>query len=794
MLSKLKKLLSIRTEEQLKEAVNKVSEELNPSKKKSNFKTRIWTDEELLEMGYEGGNAAAMKINSEIIRKTMERTGWNAYEAIGRMLEIANQKNVTFNAIWKDNLWKDYKSEQADGLITHKDLNAYGMKVDKKKFERRFYTKKQREAIKVFKSGMITVQALEDFMGIKLPEEIQSWEGDIQNRVSFQLKTLKEGDLFLCVPEKYIVKATLMRIKPACVVGYASYGATVKEAGIPFVSCKTFSSYILDLAGIWKNNFSAKAIGITGSVGKTSTTDMIGCVVSSSFNMHKVIGNQNTTWQIVDFVFKMKEAHEVYVQECSGSFPGQMEKSSRVLQPDIFVLTNIGNGHIGRYDGKQERLLYEKIALDRHGSKKAVGIVNWDDALLSTIKFQHPVKGFSMKDPSADFYSDNVKEQDGTITFEIVEKDGTRTPVTLNVVGIHNVYNALAAFGVGLELKLDRAVIAEALTNFETTGARQNLVNYAGQKLYIDCCSATEESMKSAVMAMENITVPEGSRKIAVLADVQMLGDQSEEIHRRIGQMICENNHADEIYFFGPEMKYTMEEVQKKGIPCRSTESRVELEKWLEEETHVGDLIAFKAGHIMGCQWIIDNVWGTNLYLHDKFTTNAPIITEGDCKYKCIEEYGCALMSANKKAKSVEMIDSVHDLPVRVVDDGVFRKAALQEITMCDTVTCIGDSAFKDCTKLEKVVFPAGLKYIGPSAFGGCTALRVVDLSKGCGTIDADAFKDCDNLETIILPDSLQSIHPGAFESDMEAVVVCTPGSYADQWAQDKCYKVKANS
>lgn len=749
----------------------------------------VWTKEMLEEMGYSGENIEKKGICRDIIRKTMEKSGWDSYETFCRMLEISEKKNVPFKTVYKANLWKEYKEEQADNLINLRDEAAFGIPVSKKIFKRYFYTGKQRKAIKVFKERIITIDAIEKYFNVKVPESIQiPRDEDITKRVTFQQMTLKKGDIFICVPGKYIVKETLMRKAPACVIGYPAYEKTVKEAGIPFVSCPQISTYVLDFAALWEKNFNVKSVGITGSVGKTSTTGMIGNVVESAFNMHKVVGNQNTTWQLVDFVFNMKPENQVYVQECSGSFPGQMEKSSRVVQPDIFVLTNIGNGHIGRYDGKQERLLYEKLGMDRHAAKKGIGIVNGDDELLNKIIYQHKVKRFAMHNPDADYFSENVDEKDGVINFDVREKDGTSTHVVLNVVGTHNVYNALAAFAVGVELGIERPLIVQALSKFETEGARQNLVQYAGQKLYIDCCSATEESMKTAVMAMENITVPEGSKKIAVLADVQMLGDQSEEIHRRIGKMITEENHADEIFFYGPEMKFAKEEAEKAGIKCRSTQDRLELEKWLAEETNEGDLIAFKAGHVMACQWIIDDLWGTNLYLHDKFTTNAPIVDFDGEQYKCVDEYGCALINADTKKKKVEIKDEVNGYPVRIIDNRVYRNSSVEEIVISDSVITIGERTFSGCKKLKNIVFPASLKYIGPSAFAGCLSLEVVDLSKGCETIDADAFKDCDNLKKVILPGNIKTIHSGAFESDLGAEILCEKDSYAQEWALDNSY------
>ena len=721
--------------------------------------------------------ANAMKITAKSIRRVMDRSGWTSYEAFCHMCEIAQETGKTFREIAKDGDWRDYRADRAAMKVGAMPLKAVPAPVlSEEAFSKLFYTSKQRKAMAQIRRGNITAQVLCDWFDIKLPDEIMAMEGDLTPKLAFQLSSAKDGAIFLCAPEKYIKKDSLERAKPAVVVGYPSYKETVEEAGIPFVPCPMVGSYIMDMTEIHRKSKKARVVCITGSVGKTTTTGMITGVVGAAKKMHANTGNQNTTWQVADFTIRLKDDHEVYVQECSGSFPHQMEKTSHIVRPDIFVLTNIGNGHIGRYGGKQERLLFEKTALDRHASEGAVGVVNWDDPLLKTISYDHPVRGFAVEDASADYHAENIVIENGQIRFDVVEKDGTRTPVTLNIVGSHNVYNALAAFAVGVELGIDRAAIAGSLEDFETEGARQNLTVYGGRKMYIDCLSATEESMRSAVQTVSTIDVPEGNRKILVLADVMMLGDESEAVHRRIGTMVAEVGRADEVLFYWDSMRYACEEAKARGVNCRFTDKKEELERWLKEDTKPGDLIAIKAGHATGCLSVVDDLVGTGLFVHDKFTQYEPVVKEGDMSFRCIGDcegigyYGAALIKADKSAADVVIPAEADGNPVRFVDMGVFSGAKAERVTIPEGVTGIGSGAFRKCKGLKEVSFPSTLKYIGPHAFAGCESLEEADLSGGCVTIDDAAFEDCLSLKKVILPEGILTVREDAIEEHTDIV------------------------
>ena len=735
----------------------------------------IWTKaiEEAGVIGHE--EALSLGITRKAIRRVMDRSGWSAYEAFCNMCEISQKTGKPFRDIVSENLWREYKYEQASMMMKALPTAAGATPImPEVMFRNIFYTPKQRKAIDQIKKGSITAKTLCGFFNIEMPDEFMCIEGDLTNKLAFQISKAHNGKIFFCAPEKYVVKDLLMRVQPGVIIGYPMYRKTVEAAGIPFVSCPMVGSYILDLAKIIREKERAKVVAITGSVGKTTTTGMIGRVVGDRKKIHMVHGNQNTTWQVADFIMSLDPSHEVFIQECSGSFPSQLEKTSKAVEPDVFVLTNIGNGHIGRYDGKQERLLYEKTALDRHAADGAIGIVNWDDPLLKSITYQHRIKGFSVKDNSADYHAENVETGDGKIHFDVVEKDGLRTPVTLNVLGTHNVYNALAAFAVGRELDIERSDIVESLESFETEGARQNLVTYGGRKLYIDCLSATEESMRSAVQTAGTIDIEPGSRRFMVLADVTALGDRAEEVHRHIGTMVSEIGKVDQVFFYWDKMRFAYEVAKNAGVECRFTDKKEELEKWLEKETKPGDLIAIKAGHATGCLSIVDDLYGTGMFVHDKFSMQEPVVNNDGMKYKCIGDnegigyYGAALIKADRSKSMIDIPAEVEGNPVRFIDTNVFAGSKVQKIILPDTVKGIGSGAFKGCRELVEVKLPKGLKYIGPHAFSGCISLKEVDLSGGCSTIDDAAFEKCVCLERVILPESIQTVRNDAINGSVD--------------------------
>ena len=739
----------------------------------------------------------SLKFSAGEIYRVMNRTGWGAYEAYVRMLDMLELFKVsTGEEIVRDALWDDYRIRDAEHLVSTgsylSSLSDPGM--SEKEFRRLFYRKKQRAAIKALQKGHLTLGQLADFLRIELPESLlPNIDEDVSGRIATAYR-IRKNDIFLCTGKKYVLPDTVKSKSPLCIIGPREFEESFRDTGIPFIPCAYLRSKVLDLSEIWCSRFPAKVLTVSGSIGKTTTTEMIALVAGQNTNMFRKEGNQNTTWQISSFVYDLKPEHEVYVQECSGSYPGQLESSSRMIHPDVFVLTNIGQGHIGKYGGRQEYLLYEKVSMHRQAADGATGIINLDDPLLSRIQYKHRVLTYSMNDSSADFYSDNIKEQDGTISFDVVEKGYGRTPVILNVCGRHNVYNALSAFAAGVVLGIDRDAIVRSLACFRTKGLRQNLTYIGGRHLYLDCYSATVESMEIGMRTLETISVPEGGRKIACLGDIPALED-TEAGHRTVGRMVADVNTADLTIFYGEDMRFAYEEASERGVNCLHITQRKDIVDYLINNTDERDLVMFKASHKVAFQWVLDDLFGTAFYPHDELANGSPVYTEDGIKYRCVEEYGACAAIEDMTIEELTLPSCCRDYPVRVYAgknlSGISsaEESSLRKIVLQPPLMGIEDYAFRNLTGLEEVIFPDTMKYIGAGAFSGCTGLSAVELT-GCTTIDSMAFAGCTGLKKVMLPASLKTISDDAFDPDTDAAFECPQGSYACEWAKGKGYKV----
>lgn len=709
-----------------------------------------------------------LSIGRSAIWKAMDVCGWNAYEAYSNLFDMAKLGMFeTKQDITRAN-FKRYNARLSREMLNNEVRDKATPELSKKEFENWFYKEKQKKVIEEIRGGKITYSSLCNFMNLKIPKELADDNTNIAPLIRTRSNTLTNGDIFVMYSDKEVSVELLQRTKPALVICRPKYESVVKESGVRYITKYHLRGYICEISRIWREVMDVKTVSITGTVGKTTTTEMIGCVVCDAFDTYKIKNNQNTEKQIPGLIYNLRDHHTAYVQEAAGSYPSQLETSSKVLEPDVFVITNIGTGHIGNYDGNREMLLYEKLSLERHSATDAIGVLNGDDDLLRRSKYTHKITWYSMKDPNADFFATNIVEKDGKIAFDVVERDGLTTSVTINVCGIHNVYNALSAFGVGVALGIDRNNIVKSLQSYASSGMRQNYVRYGGRRLYFDCYSITTESVISCIHAMRSISTGEGGHRILVIGDIiQPLGDQVERIHRNIGKILAEDNGLDEVFMFGKDIKFAYEEATKLGKKCRYTDNLSELEKWIIKETDERDLVGFKANHFSRFQWTIDNICGTDHYFFDELCNTMPLEVLDGITYKLVDGYGAGIVSAEiRQNKELIIPESVNGLPVRTTGGARFASAeALESITLPDSLLCISSRCFDGCKKLNTVKFGKSLKYIGQESFSGCTSLETIDLSDtSLETIDSLAFKNCPNLKNIILPKTIKWISDSAFD------------------------------
>lgn len=448
---------------------------------------------------------------------------------------------------------------------------------------------------------------------VKLYEIVEAVSGsygynadiDIDN-ISTDTRTIKDGSVFVCIKGERFDGHDFA--KTAVENGAV---AVVSERPIKDVRCIIVDSSFRALgriAAFYRNRFKdLKVVGVTGSVGKTSTKEMIYLVLSKKFKTLKTIGNLNNEIGLPQTIFNLTSDTEAAVIEMGMNHFGEISRLSTIAKPEVCVITNIGTAHIGNL-GSQENILKAKLEIFDGASYGAPLVTNIDDKFLSGVMLRSGEKlTYSLVKKTAQVYaSDIVRDENGT-DFTI-NNNGNRYLARVNVPGDHNVLNALCAFTVGLNYGIAPELMVEAIAEFAADGMRQNKETHNGVTYMLDCYNASPEAMKSALGVLKNAK-PEG-RKIALLADMLELGDMSKPCHKSVGEAFAKTG-ADMLICYGEEAEYYAEGARKKGFSesgIFTFTDREKLVSFLKAELSAGDLVLFKGSHGMKLDGIYKSV------------------------------------------------------------------------------------------------------------------------------------------------------------------------------------------
>lgn len=350
-----------------------------------------------------------------------------------------------------------------------------------------------------------------------------------------------------------------------------------------------------DIASYYRSKFDIPFIAVTGSVGKTSTKDMLSSVLEQEYSTHKTKGNFNNEIGLPLTMFELTEQHNMAIVEMGMNNFGEIARLTTIAKPSVAVITNIGTAHIGNL-GSQEGILKAKLEILQGLSSDGLVILNGDDKLLWSLKGKLPyqVIYYGINNINADFVAyDVILGADKTkFKFKI---SGTEYIATIQVVGKHHIYNALAAIIAGLHYKVPIDKIITGIAQFTIGDMRQNIITIGGVKLIIDCYNASTQSMDASLRVLKQIA---GGRTIAVLGDMQEMGDYAQEAHSQVGKIVG-NLNIDLIVAVGENMKFTVEEAEKYGVTSFHFDNNEEVTKYLMQEIKPGDTLLFKASRAM---------------------------------------------------------------------------------------------------------------------------------------------------------------------------------------------------
>lgn len=349
------------------------------------------------------------------------------------------------------------------------------------------------------------------------------------------------------------------------------------------------------LCGTIKNRSHLKTIAVTGSVGKTTTKDMVKLIFSQSCNVFCDIENNNMATLVGYLVQRLPRECECYVQEVHEGDPGSAENISRIIQPNVAVITNIGESHIGKF-GSRDSLVKGVTDITAAMPEDGIVIIDGDDIPSATASWDRKVIKVSLKDSTADYYAENIRTTENGLMFDIVFSLGC-VVVELHMHGTHNITDALLAFAAGVESGIPPKKAVQGLKKYLPKGMRQNVVKAGNRIFYIDCFNAAVKSMKSAIDTLGEFSIKQGGKRIAVLGDMAELGEDSDAMHREVGKMVAQSN-LNVLICYGSLSAGIAEEAKKAGkMEVFHTEKISELNSLVKANVGSNDAVLFKASH-----------------------------------------------------------------------------------------------------------------------------------------------------------------------------------------------------
>ncbi|MBQ3553601.1 MAG: UDP-N-acetylmuramoyl-tripeptide--D-alanyl-D-alanine ligase [Clostridia bacterium] len=303
------------------------------------------------------------------------------------------------------------------------------------------------------------------------------------------------------------------------------------------------------LASYYRDLFPVHMVGITGSVGKTSTKEMTAAVLERKFKTLKTEGNFNNEIGLPLTVFRMEEGIEAAVLEMGMSGFGEIDRLAAIAKPEIGIVTNIGMSHIELL-GSQENIYRAKSEMFAHIKPGGTVVLNGDDPILKNHKDEIPYRVITVgKSEACDVVAKNITSDEEGINFDF-SGFGRDFRVRVNRPGEHNVYNALFAIATGFVLGVPEKEILLALKELKATKMRMDYIRHNGYTIINDCYNAAPDSMNAALSVLGKTK----GKKIAVLGDMACMGEFSKTAHKLVGETVASEG-VDMLFTIGKEAK-----------------------------------------------------------------------------------------------------------------------------------------------------------------------------------------------------------------------------------------------
>lgn len=369
------------------------------------------------------------------------------------------------------------------------------------------------------------------------------------------------------------------------------------EKQIPAIYAADTEAALQAIARGWREELSFRSVGITGSVGKTTTKEMTAAVLETTYRTCYTPENFNNGLGLPVTVLSIGRDCQAAVLEMGMNHFGELSLLTSIAQPELAVITNVGTMHIENL-GSRQGILQAKLEILEGLRPGGKAIFNGDNDLLAAVAEQYHALTFGMEEHNH-VRAVEIEEGEGEIRFTALAF-GQRLPIVLPVAGRHNVYNALAAIAVGLLSGVSGENIQKALAGFHNTGMRQNRRELGQWHILEDCYNAGPESMSAALQVLSQAP----GRKIAVLGGMLELGDFAPELHFEVGKKAAEA--ADLLFAYGQNSQEYVRGAESQGMKnAWHFPTHEALARSLKEKALPGDTILVKGSRGMRMERVL---------------------------------------------------------------------------------------------------------------------------------------------------------------------------------------------
>ncbi len=436
--------------------------------------------------------------------------------------------------------------------------------------------------------GIITLRQAADWCGGKVAPE---YENITFLGANNDTRKLLPGQLFIALEG---VRDGHDFIGTAMEKGAAAVLCKHVADGVPAIIVDDPRTALGKIAAGERQRLGMKVVGVTGSVGKSTTKEMIACVLQGTYHVSKTPANFNNDLGMPMAILAMPDTTEVAVLEMGMNHFREIAYLSKIARPDVGVIINVGTMHI-EHLGSREGILQAKLEILEGMQENAPLFVNGDNDLLDAWASDHEACCFGTQSHCT-VRAEDITEENGSIRYTVCTED-QHFQVELPLEGMHYVSDSLAAVSVGLHMGVRPDRIAARLAAFQTMEGRQEIFEAKGFTIIKDCYNAGPESMAAAL----GVLGKRKGRRIAVLGDMLELGECAPAEHRRVGMLAAQN--ADIVLAYGPNAKHVAQGAD--GGVAVYTDREV-MARSLRLQARPGDTILFKGSHGMHMELVLE--------------------------------------------------------------------------------------------------------------------------------------------------------------------------------------------